>query len=375
MAQSGRKAPPATKPSPTDQSSTDSTLNADPGAEALPDGGESVEDGTLRIRTSLVSVPVSVTDRNGRYLPDLQRRDFRIFDDGVEQRIAYFATVDQPFTVVLVIDTSGSTHFRIDEMQDAAIAFVNQLKSEDRVMVISFDDQIRVLSEPTNSRDDLMKAIRRTRTGGGTRLYDAVDMVLQQKLPKITGRKAVVLFTDGVDTTSRRASFSSTIEEAQKSDGSVYSVAYDTSGDLNNSGGGFPGGRGGIILNLPFPGSGGGRGGNGGGGPGDYRRAREYLHEIASESGGQYFRGDTMMGLSSAFAQVADELRRQYSIGYYPKPLGAPGQRHQIKVQVSQADLVVKARESYVSGQPPSDGTAQQPTGGTTQPKHLSGSP
>ncbi len=153
--------------------------NQTAGLEAVPEGGESVEGDTLRIHTSLVTVPVTVMDRNGKYLPNLQRRDFPVFDDGVEQRIAYFARGDQPFTVVLLIDTSGSTHFKMDEIQDAATALVDQLKIEDRVMVISFDDQIRVLSEPTNNREDLMRAIRRTRTGGGTRLYDAVDIVLR----------------------------------------------------------------------------------------------------------------------------------------------------------------------------------------------------
>jgi hypothetical protein len=107
-------------------------------------------------------------------------------------------------------------------------------------------------------------------------------------------------------------------------------------------------GRGGVILNLPFPGSG-GRGGFPGSGSaaGDYRRADEYLHEIALESGGQYYRGDTMVGLSAAFSELAEELRRQYSIGYYPAA-GDAGQRRDIKVRVNQAGLVVKARDSYV---------------------------
>ena len=354
-AQSGRKAPQVTKTDPSNHSvdSTADDLDSQPAAAGHLEGeGETIEGDTLRVNTTLVTVPVSVMDRNGKYIPNLQRRDFHVFDNGVEQRVAYFATVDQPFTVVLLIDTSGSTQFRMDEIQDAAISFVNQLKDQDRVMVMSFDDQIRVLSEPTSNRDELTRAIRRTRNGGGTRLYDAVEMALKQKLTLISGRKAVVLFTDGVDTTSRRASYSSTIRDAVESDGAVYSVAYNTANSLPINAGGLPGRRGGIILNLPFPGSGGRGGGPGVGGPnpGDYRRADEYLHEIARESGGRYFRGDTLVGLSSAFAQVADELRRQYSIGYYP-PAGQSGQRRTIKVRVNQPELVVKARESYVYSQ------------------------
>jgi Ca-activated chloride channel family protein len=336
--------------------------------------GETIEDDVVRVDTSLVTVPVSVTDRYGKYIPDLRRQDFRIFDQGVEQKIAYFATVDQPFTVALVIDTSGSTHFKLEEIQDAAIAFVNQLQPQDRVLVISFDDQIRVLSEATNDRNALTRAIRRTRTGGGTRLYDAVDLVIRKRLIGIEGRKAVVLFTDGVDTTSREASFSSTLREAQESEAAIYTVAYDTSQDmLGNSGQQFPfpGGSGGIGIWIPgWPGGNGGRGGGLPGGVGstngDYRRATEYLHELAENSGGRYYLGDTIQSISSAFAQVADELRRQYSLGYYPRPAGQAGQLRQIKVRVNQPDLVVKSRDSYVYSQkktPDKESSNQQLTG------------
>jgi len=350
-AQSGRKAPPVAKPSPG-QISTDAA-GSDQDEQTATNGkvageGETIEGDTLTVNTALVTVPVTVMDHNGKYVPNLQRRDFHVFENGVEQRIAYFAAVDQPFTVVLLIDTSGSTHFKMEEIQNAALSFVNQLKNEDRVMIMSFDDQIRTLCEPTSDRDTLIQAIRRTRTGGGTRLYDAVETVVQQKLKSITGRKAVVLFTDGVDTTSRHASYKSTIKEVEESDAAVYSVAYDTSHDV--MGGGMPGGGGGVILNLPFPGtrgSGGGYPGGVGSPTGDYRRADEYLHEIALESGGEYYRGDTIVGLSAAFSELADELRRQYSIGYYPTA-GDAGQRRDIKVRVNQPGLVVKSRDSYV---------------------------
>ena len=351
-AQSGRKAPPVAKTDPSAKSADSSADDLDNLAVTegrLEGDGETIEGDTVRVNTTLVTVPVSVMDRNGKYVPNLQRRDFHVFDNGVEQRVAYFATVDQPFTVVLLIDTSGSTNFSMDQIQDAAISFVNQLQDQDRVMVMSFDDQIRVLCQPTSNRDELTRAIRRTRNGGGTRLYDAVETVLTQKLSLVSGRKAVVLFTDGVDTSSRSATYSTTIRDALESDGAVYSVAYNTANSLPINAGGLPR-RGGIILNFPFPGSGGGGPGVGGPGPGDYRRAEEYLKEIARESGGRFFRGDTLVGLSSAFAQVADELRRQYSIGYYP-PAGPPGQRRTIKVRVNQANLVVKARENYVYSQ------------------------
>jgi VWFA-related protein len=351
---------------------------------------EEIAGDVLRVDTSLVTVPVSVMDRDGKYIPSLGREDFHIFEDGVEQKIAYFATVDQPFTVALLMDTSRSTNFKLEDIQDAAIAFVKQLKTEDRVMVISFDDKINVLVKPTDDRDELIRAIRRTRTGGGTRLYDAVDQVIKQHLKGITGRKAIVLFTDGVDTTSRRATYESTIREAEEFDALAYSVAYDTSDAVGNSPGQsqrlpLPGGRGGIIFGSPFPrwpmpGPGGGRGGRGGGVPGggsndeDYRRANQYLHDLADKTGGRYYRGDSLQNISDAFAQIADELRRQYSLGYYPKTIAEAGQRRQIKVRVNQPNMVVKARDSYIYSQKKADTTGanqQQLSTPNTQGNHL----
>lgn len=373
--QSGRKAPPAPKvdtPASTAADSTDDLDNQATNIGQLEGDGETIEGDTLRVNTSLVTVPVSVMDRNGKYVHTLQRRDFHVFDNGVEQRVAYFATVDKPFTVVLVVDTSNSTNFRMDQIQDAAISFVNLLKEEDRVMVMSFDDRIRVLCEPTSDRAALIRAIRRAENGGSTRLYDAVHDVLRRKLSQISGRKAVVLFTDGVDTSSMSATYSTTIREAAESDGAVYSVAYSTANSLPINAGGLP--RRGGILNFPFPGTGGTFPGTGGPGPAEYRRADEYLHEIAEESGGRYFRGDSMAGLSSAFAELADELRRQYSIGYYP-PAGQAGQRHDIKVRVNQPDLVVKSRDSYIYSQKPTVDKAktEQPAENTSKPSPLAG--
>ena len=319
--------------------------------------GEAIEGDVLRIDTNLVTVPVSVRDRSGRYIPDLAREDFHVFEEGIEQKITYFAAVDQPFTVVLLMDTSRSTNFRLEDIQDAAIAFVNQLRSDDQVMVISFDDDIKVLSDPTNDFDKLTKAIRRTRTGGGTRLYDAVEQVINKHLRNIKGRKAVVLFTDGVDTTSRRATYESTLRDAEELDALVYPVAYDTRDGFGSIGGPsqipLPGGRGGVIINSPFPRMPGPTGGGGGGGttPEEYRRASAYLRELAYKTGGRVYNGTSLLGLSQAFAEVAAELRRQYSIGYYPSPRGQEGQRRQIKVRVNQPNMVVVARDSYIYNQ------------------------
>lgn len=332
---------------------------------------EEVDAGDIvKVNTTLVTIPVSVMDRDGRYVPNLLKDDFRIWEDGVEQEVAFFQSVDKPFSVVLMLDTSPSTQFRLEDIQNAAIDFVNQLRPDDRVMVVSFNDDIKILSEFTTDRAKLRRVIERAHTGDGTRLYDAVDMVMNQQLARVQGRKAIVLFTDGVDTTSRRADYQSNMMDAQELDALVYTVQYDTSQDMNA--GNFPRGGGGgqvdvwgTILGGIFGGGrrGGGyprggsypRGGGRGSSQGDYELADHYLREIADTTGGREYRADTLQNMSSAFANVAEELRRQYSIGYYPKRPAQAGDRRQIKVRAKQPNLAVRARDSYVFS---SSGTA-----------------
>ncbi|HZJ46615.1 MAG TPA: VWA domain-containing protein [Pyrinomonadaceae bacterium] len=347
LAQSGRKRTSPVPPNSPD-SSPGKTKTEDDGVteSRVAPGGETIEGDVIRVDTSLITIPVTVMDRYGKYIPQLRRENFKIFEDGVEQKIAYFATNDQPFTVALLIDTSGSTQFRLDDIQSAAITFVSKLKPDDSVMVISFDDRIRVLCKPTTDRNLISRAIKQTNTGGGTRLYDAVDEVLTRHFKGVSGRKAVVLFTDGVDTTSHRASYNSTLRLAEESDAPFYSVDYDTSGMRGVFGQGMPGGRGTIFgIPVPMPGI---PGSTTAGNPGDYRRAVNYLHALSDTTGGRFYSGDSMFGIGQAFAWIAEELGRQYSLGYYPKVVGKAGQRRAIKVRVNEPDVVVKARDSYV---------------------------
>ena len=340
-AQSGRKMEP--KPKTETTKSTDDELNE----STVNPSGETVEGDVIRFDTALVMVPVSVLDRNGRYVPLLRKDQFRLAENGVNQKIAYFATTDSPFSVVLLIDTSGSTQMRLEDIQDAAIKFVDKLKPTDSVMVMSFDDRIQVQCKATTDRDVIERAIRRTRTGGGTRLYDAVDDILRKQLQTITGRKAVVLFTDGVDTTSHRASYDSTLRLAEESDAPIYSVDYDTSG---MGGGGMGRGTGGhgTIFGIPFPTPGIPGSTIPGSNPGDYRRAVAYLHALSNQTGGRFYSGDTQFGIAQAFTWIAEELGRQYSLGYYPSTPGKEGERRQIKVRVTESDMIVKARDSYI---------------------------
>ena len=325
-------------------------------AVSQPSGPEEVDAGDIiKVNTTLVTIPVSVMDRDGRYVPNLQRDDFRLWEDGIEQEVAFFSSVEKPFSVVLMLDTSPSTEFRLEDIQDAAISFVNQLRPDDKVMVVSFNNDISVLSDFTTDRQRLTRAIHRAHTDDGTRLYDAVDMVMNRELNKIPGRKAIVLFTDGVDTTSKRASYDSNVMDAQELDALIYVVQYDTAGDMAQVGNVpimRPGDIFDQILGGIFGGGGGRRGGRGyptrGRIPNDYQLGDQYLREIATSTGGRQYRADSLQNMSYAFANVAEELRRQYSIGYYPKQPGQPGQRHQIKVRAKEPNLAVRARENYI---------------------------
>jgi len=342
QAQSGRKTV-EPKPKVDDKKTSESSDSEVNDAQVTPNE-ETIEGDVLRFNTSLVTVPVTVVDRYGHYVPELHKSDFKIFEDGVEQKLTYFATTTQPITVVLVIDTSGSTEFRLEDIQGAAIGFVSKLKADDSVMVMSFDDRIDVLCRPTSDREQITKAIRRTRTGGGTRLYDAVDQIFTKQLSTIIGRKAVVLFTDGVDTTSRRASYESTLRLADESEAPIYSVDYDTSGSNTIFTQGLPIPKGPTILGIPMPGQTGIPGGN----TGDYKRAVAYLHALSNSTGGRFYSGDTMFGIGQAFTWIAEELSRQYSLGYYPKTTAQNGQRRAIKVKLTQPELIAKSRDSYI---------------------------
>ncbi len=293
----------------------------------------------LKIETNLITIPVSVFDRNGLYIPNLSKENFKIFENGKEQEIAYFGTADKPFTVVLLLDTSPSTEYKIEEIQQAAIAFVDQLKPQDSVMVIEFDANVHVLTEATSDRQKIYKAIKKADFGGGTSLYDAVDFSLRKRLNNVEGRKAIVLFTDGVDTTSGKATYDDTLGEAEEADALIFPIYFNTFLDNNRRIGSAP---------FPFPG---GAGTMRGTSREDYALGKKYLEDLADISAGKVFRPEaTNGGLTAAFEGIAEELRRQYNIGYYPTETGEAGARKQIKVRVNRPNLVVRSRDSYIVG-------------------------
>ena len=192
---------------------------------AVQDPPQDIE--TVKIDTDLVTVPVIATNAGGLYVGDLRAEEFSLAEDGVPQKIEFFGKVSLPFHVVLMLDTSSSTQDTLRLIQNAAYAFVQQLQPADRVKVISFDDQIRDLNEFTNNRETLRAAINTARSGQGTKVYDAFEIALNT-IRRIQGRKAIVIFTDGMDWHSDNATFASNIRWLDEEGVIVYPIRYET---------------------------------------------------------------------------------------------------------------------------------------------------
>ena len=374
----------------------------------------------IKLDTTLVVVPVIASDRNLVYIPDMRKDEFSLNEDGVEQKVVFFATIKEPFHVVLMLDTSASTQEKLGEIQRAAETFVEQLQPADRVKVISFDDVVRDLGEFTNDRAELRTAIEKTHPGKGTKLYDAVHIALAA-LRGIEGRKAIVMFTDGVDMTSDTERLEDNLKEVEESGVIVYPIRYDTRRETETLarrqnrfptdpgvGGNLPPPVPGepqgprdprvvprippVIVNRPptrypdggYPG--GGRSPDGRfpdertpdgrstgrfpdpsspdtrpyptpRGPGtdpitvmldrEYAKADQYLNQMASMSGGKLHRADTLASLPSAFARIADELRTQYGLGYYPTNSARDGSYRKIQIKTSRRNVMLRSRPGY----------------------------
>src|SRR5215831_13651095 len=182
---------------------------------------------TLKIDTNLVTVPVIASSRNGNYIADLKKEEFKVLEDGVPQEISFLATVNAPFDVVLMLDTSDSTQEKLPLIQRAAIAFLDQLGPQDKVKIISFDGELHDLTDFTSNKATLRNAISQTKSGHDTHVYDAVQLALDSLRP-IQQRKAIVIFTDGMDWHSASATFEATIKDLDESGVIVYPIRFDT---------------------------------------------------------------------------------------------------------------------------------------------------
>jgi Ca-activated chloride channel family protein len=286
----------------------------------------------VRVSTNLVTVPISVMDHQGRFVPNLKEDQFQLFENGVPQKIAYFENTESPFTVALVLDTSDSTRFKLKDIQNAALAFIEQLRRDDRVMVAAFDTSTTMLAEATSDRRVLESAIRRAHTGGGTGLYNAIDIIVKQRLSRIRGRKAMVIFTDGVDTGTQGPTLESTLHLSEELDALIYPIQYNTYDEAAGKA---------LLMNAQAVTAKGERVSVA------YARAERYLRLLASKSGGRFYLAESLKHLSEIFTLIAGELREQYSLGYYPQS-GSKSDERRIKVKVSAPGVVVKARRGYL---------------------------
>jgi Ca-activated chloride channel homolog len=318
---------------------------------------ETDQEETIRITTTLVGVPVTVLDRQGRLIPDLKQSDFHVYEDGVEQEIAYFAPVEAPVTVLLLSDQGLFPKHLVKNFQETALAFADQLRPGDKVIAAKFGDtKFEVL---TKTDAAVQKGPHQIKWRFGTALHDAVDSAIRY-MNGLRGRKAIVLFSNGLvprvevvtmvmssgqvvsDTVTKapeRTTPRQTLNEAEESDAPIYVMYYDTMNDAVRFGP-KPGTRDWqfreSLARLRN----------------DYVEGAQYLRALAEKSGARLFPANKPPGLDEAFTQIRNELRQQYSLGYYPKKPGQPNDRREIRVRVTRPDVVVRARTTYVYAAP-----------------------
>ena len=289
-----------------------------------------------------VAVYTTVTDGTGHLIPDLERDAFEVYDDGRKQEITTFANTIQPITVVMMLDRSGSMVGNFNLVQKAAETFVERLLPSDKARIGSFSNRVEVDPQTFTSNKQEMLRILQTelQEAGPTPLWNAVGVGMTALL-HVEGRRVVLVFTDGMDNpmngSSNNLSFKTVTKRADEEDVMVYAIG------LASSEAGF--GRRGY-------GGGGGRGYGGYGGGGGRRggvtdHPDPGLQTLAAASGGGYFELTRTADLATTFARVADELHRQYLLGFVPQK--SDGKSHKLEVRVKGEGLIARARRSYVA--------------------------
>jgi VWFA-related protein len=279
----------------------------------------------IRSQVNLVNLFVTVRDKNKRIATDLKKEDFKLQEDGQDQQIAFFSKeVTLPITMALLLDTSGSEQFMLGAIQDMGGQFMNRvLRKGDEALVMSFDTDVDLLSDFTDDRGQLDRAIRKTRINApmssgmagpvptshvtGTAFYDAVYLACNEKLNTEAGRKAIVVVTDAQDEGSK-VRVEEAIEAAQRTDTVIHIL---------------------LVADSRF-------GGNTG-----------VAKKMTEETGGRMIVANSEKHLAEAFDQISEELRSQYTLGYYPTNTTHDGKFRKIKVDMSNHDLKVLARKGY----------------------------
>jgi VWFA-related protein len=281
----------------------------------------SQEQDTLKVTVDLVNVPFSVTDRHGRFVAGLTAKDFLVEEDGRRQEIRNFARENElPLTVAMLVDTSPSVRPVFEEEKETAKAFFESImRPKDLALVIGFDRSVTLVQDYTDNVRLLKRAINELEIGGGTSVYDAVYLACKEKLSREAGRKAIILISDGEDTTSK-VKFNEALVAALQSDTIIYAIS-------NSIRGGFP-----------YPRR--NRGSFGGGDIGTLRR-------LSSETGGATFVVSNQNTFGKIFDQIAQELRSQYSLGYSSTNTTRDGKFRQIKIIPRDSSYTVRARKGY----------------------------
>ena len=314
----------------------------------------------ISVEVKVVNLLATVRDNHGKIISNLAKDDFVLEEDGRPQTITYFSRESNlPLTLGLLVDTSLSQRRVLDQERSASYSFLDQmLREKDSAFVIHFDREVELLQDVTSSRKKLESALglieepkasdsnsgtpgRRGILGRvGTLLYDSVYLASNEEMRKQQGRKALIILSDGVDAGSKE-SLVTAIESAQRADTVVYSILFADE-ESRARPGGF-GGMGGI----------GRRGGMGGGGRGGSRYPRQerpdgkkILERISRETGGRLFEVSKKQPIGDIYAQIEEELRSQYSLGYAPGAEAGPGY-HKILVTTKQKDLIVQTRDGY----------------------------
>jgi VWFA-related protein len=285
----------------------------------------------IRVGVDLVSLYATVREGK-RIVPDLKQEDFRVFEDGREQKIEFFSReTGLPINIGILMDTSGSMDRILEAEKDAASRFLRRvIQSKDLAFVINFDVDVDLLSDVSQDPDHLERAIRRAKINapgsivnqgpfptvlsGGTKFYDAIYLACTEKLAREVGRKAIVVLTDAVDTGSRLR-LEDAVEAAQRSD-TVVHVIY--------------------ISDPQFYGM--GAGGAGGAGA---------AKKLADETGGRVLYVNSDKDLEKAFDQISEEIRTQYTLGYYPTNKNRDGKFRKLKVETTRKGTKVLTRKGY----------------------------
>jgi Ca-activated chloride channel homolog len=292
------------------------------------------EEPPLKLEATLVQVPVVASSPGGRYVLDLKKNDFTVFEDGVKQEIEFFGSAEEPFNVALLLDSSGSTISQLGYIKESALAFIESLRNHDRVMVISFDDSVHVHCDFTSDRDRLRRAVEAIQPGEYTQVFEAVYTAIWERFENVEGRKAVILFSDGIDNASSEIGLEDTLDAVvETEDVIVYPIRYSTRADVEAKMEKRT-----AVEKLEESRRQLDR---------EYRKADEYLQQLADLSGGTVQRADRLGDLRAAFARIADELRHQYVLGYYPANTRKSEAERKIAVRVARDGVRIRTRPGY----------------------------